>query len=789
MNKKCITIAILIIILVSINWFRTVYASDLTNLTEEQKQELLNKYQNSQSQKKSDYYQSADFYKSNDPLTNKSFDPTNISEQQKTALNAHQMKQNKEHAKPNANQQTKFEQLKPFGMELFAHIDEQTDQPTDISSSTDYILGPGDNIIIYLWGRVEKEYNLTIDREGKVFIPQVGNIVVWGLSLEKFIHKAEKNFSKVYSDFQLTASLGKIRSIRIFVAGEVRRPGAYTVSSLTSLLNALYLSGGPSERGSMRSIKLKRQGKTVAKVDLYKLLLEGDNSTDIHLESGDVVFVPVVGPQVAIRGEIRREAVYELKGNETASDLLKLAGNPTPQAHLERVMLERISKNSEWNVIDLNLKGSNKQNEQTVLIGGDRITIYSIFEAKQNIVAIFGKVKHSGFFERKETTHISDLVNQAKLQPYDVYFERADLFRKYPDGKVEIIPVNLQNIINGDKTADILLQDKDSLQIYSIDEVERNKYVFIEGEIKNPGRYPLYENMTVNDLIFLAGSYTRSAQRHRAEVARIDENANVSLMYVSINNNEADMFKLTENDHLYIRQIPKWEQNRSISIEGAVKYPGEYTLANQTETLYELLLRSGGFTENAFPKGIIFERASINDNLNRLRVSDVINRSNPIKYDSLGQLVTESKVDYDSKSMNRIIIDMEKIIASQGQEGNIILEGNDKIYIPTIPSGISVIGAVGSNGTLKYTKGLTVKDYIKRAGNFTKQADKKQTRLIRATGEVISGGGITNKHVDVGDVIIIPTKIDKERSLMKSFSSALSAATGVLTSVYIISKL
>ncbi len=784
MIKKIITITILIIILVSLNWFRTVSASDLTNLTDSQKQELLKKYQSSQRQKGADYYQSANFYQSEQQSNELKTSFTDTTLQNLSVFEVHQQKQNSAQNKS----QTEFEQLKPFGMELFTHIDDQTNQPTDISSSSDYILGPGDNIIIYLWGRVEKEFNLTIDREGKLFIPQVGNIVVWGLSLEKFKQKAEKNFSKVYSDFQLTASLGKIRSIRIFVAGEVNRPGAYTVSSLTSLLNALYLSGGPTERGSMRSIKLKRKGKTVSELDLYKLLLEGDNSTDLHLESGDVVFVPVAGSQVAIRGEIRREAIYELKGNETIENLLTLAGNPTPQAHLERVMLERISDNSEWKVIDLDLKNPNEQN-QKLLVSGDRITIYSIFEAKQNIVAIYGKVKHEGYFERKKASHVSDLINQAKLQPYDVYFQRAYLFRRHANGKIEIVPIHLQKIIDGDATSDILLQDKDSLHIYAIDEVKWDQYVFIEGEVQNPGRYPLYDNMTVNDLIFLAGSFTRAAQHNRAEVARIDKNAEISLLHVNMQNNEAENFKLTEDDHIYIRQIPEWEQSRTIYIEGAVKYPGKYTLANRSETLYQLLLRSGGFSANAFPKGIVFERASINENLNRLRVTNVINRSNPIKYDSLGQLVKESKVDYDSLSMNRIIIDMEKILASDGRQANIILEPNDKIYIPTTPSGISIIGAVGSNGTLKYRDGLTVKDYIKRAGNFTKQADKKQTRLIRATGEVISGGGITKERVDIGDVIIIPTKIDKERNFMKTFTSALSAATGVLTSVYIIGKL
>ncbi len=212
------------------------------------------------------------------------------------------------------------------------------------------MLGPGDNVLIYLWGRVEKEYNLTIDREGKIFVPQVGELVVWGLTLEQFKARAIKQFSKVYSDYNLTISLGKIRSIRIFVTGEVKRPGAYTVSSLTSLFNAIYTAGGPNQRGSMRYIKLMRSGQEQAVVDLYKFLLEGDNSIDVRLQSGDLIFVPVAGSRVAIRGEVKRQAKYELIGQETALDILVLAGQPTAEAHLDRVMLERVTGKSEWEV-------------------------------------------------------------------------------------------------------------------------------------------------------------------------------------------------------------------------------------------------------------------------------------------------------------------------------------------------------------------------------------------------------------------------------------------------------
>ena len=795
MIKRIIFFLTLVIILVSLNWFKSVFAQDLNNLSAEEKALLLKKVkENSQLSEKSSHYQSPEIF---DNVESEQNSDNQIPEFDNSAKSSSSGVLSLHRDKVAADVPVKlstmpeFDDLEPFGMELFAGLN-GIEISNDISSASDYILGPGDNVIIYLWGRAEKEYNLTVDREGKVFVPQVGEIVTWGLSLEQFTQKAKKQFGKVYSDFDLTVSLGKIRSIRIYIAGEVKKPGAYTVSSLTSMLNALYLAGGPNRRGSMRQIALMRNSQKIATTDLYDLLLKGDNSNDVKLQTGDVIFVPVVGPRVAIRGEIKRSAIYELKSEETALDILSLAGNPTPQAHLERVMLERIAPSDEWQVLDLNLDNENKDTDivdNITLQDGDRITVYSIFEAKNNMVAVFGQVKHPGYYERNDTTTLSDIIQSSQLQNYDVYYDRADLYRRYPDRKVEVIPVNLQALINGDTTADIILNDRDSLHIYSIDEIEWEKYVYVEGEIKTPGRYPLYDGMSVNDLIFLAGSYKRGAMKHRMEIARIDEMGKIKLINLNMEDSLESNIILKEDDHLYVRQIPQWQLDRSVSINGEVLYPGKYTLSSRNETLYQLLRRTGGFTENAFPKGIVFERASVTGNLERLKVADVIERSSPVKIDTLGEIIHNNTVEYDISSMKRIVIDMERILKTKGNEGDITLEHGDNIYIPTTPSGISVIGAVGSNGTIQYEEDKKVKDYIKYAGNFIRQADKNETRLIKATGEVISGKGILKKRVEIGDVIVVPTKIEKDHNLLRTFTSVMSAATGILTSVFIISKL
>lgn len=785
--RKVFFFSLLVIVLVSLSWFKDLLAQDLSKVSDEQKKELLNLYNSKKIAKSSnsEVYTTPEIY--NDSAVKKS-DSDFSQLDSNNPLSAHR---NQAWAKTGTMEKklADFEELKPFGFDLFENAAEN-DQPVDIATTSDYVLGPGDNILIYLWGRVEKEFNLTFDREGKVFVPQVGEVIGWGLTLEQFKTRVQKQFSKAYSDFDLTVSLGKIRSMRIYVTGEVRRPGAYTVSSLTSLFNAIYTAGGPNERGSMRNIKLMRAGKPEATVDLYKFLLEGDNSTDARLQTGDLIFVPVAGTRVAIRGEIKRPALYELSGNETALTLLNLAGQPTAEAHLDRVMLERVSGKAEWEVLDLNLNQKSGANLNDILLkDGDRMTVYSIFDQKRNMVAIAGQVKHPGYYERNDSTKIADLILRGQLQPYDVYYERADLFRRHTNNRTEIIPINLEEALNNDPGQNLVLTDLDSLHVYSINEVEWDRNVYIEGEVKRPGVFQLYDSMTVEDLVFLSGSFKRSADRHEAEIARIDHLGNVQILTIDLRNPQDKKTTLKEGDQLFIRRIPEWKVDRSVIIEGEIKYPGEYTLTSNSETLYGLLNRSGGFTEQAFANGLVFERASIEDNLIRLKVDKLIERSQPIVEDTLGNRYREQLFEYDPSSMRRIVIDVKKLIETEGRVGNVTLEPSDRIFVPKVPSGVSIMGAVGANGTIQYSDGKKANHYVKLAGGFTKQADKDEVRLVKANGRVFSGGTALGQRIELGDMIVVPTKIEKKSSWFKNITAAVSAATGILTSVYIVSKL
>lgn len=768
--KKILAISVLLIILVAIDWFKPAVCRTL----DREQEELLAKYGDLQAIKSSpktgnEKYSTPPIY-SEHPKSKLPLDNSELSGIEKTDSSI-------------ASSPTV---LKPFGYNLFGAPSELT-PPSEVADLSEYILGPGDNIIIFLWGRVEKEYNLTVDRQGKIFIPKVGEMIVWGSTIEEFEKSFKGKVSKVYSDFEVSVSLGKIRSIRIYLTGEVKRPGAYTVSSLTTLFNALYLAGGPTERGSMRKIRLLRNNRIKTDIDLYRFLLEGDNSGDIRLSSGDAIFVPVAGPRISIGGEIKRPAIYETIGGEKISQLLKLAGGPTAEAYLDRIMLDRISPNDERQVIDINYNPKNGEIDDFESVDGDIITLFSIYEMKQNIVSIAGMVKHPGLFERTDSMTIKSLILRGELLPQNVYLKRANLFRRYSDNREEIIAVNLTAVMEGRQIVELC--DHDSLHIYSIDDIKPKSFVYIDGEVKNPGEYRLYDNMSVNDLIFLAGNYNRGAYHFGIELARTNFDGIVDLMSIDLSNPDASEVLLMEDDRIYVRKRPGWLRHRMITIEGEVKFPGRYSLRSQEETLYDLIRRTGGFTESAFPRGIVFQRQSVAENLKRKNFAQIIADSQPVKEDSLGNIKKMELVRFDPERMNRIIIDIEKLMTSDGEKDNISLQGDDYIFIPKIPTGISIMGSIGINGTIKYSPNKKVKYYIERAGNFTRQADKGGTRLIKADGRAFSGGGILGKKVDVGDAIIVPMHIKKERNWLKTISTSISIIGGVVTTALIIDRL
>ena len=693
-------------------------------------------------------------------------------------------------------------ELQPFGYNMF-NVTPSTFAPiAPTSVPPDYTLGPGDNVIVNLWGKVDLELDLTVDREGKVFIPKAGDLTVWGLTLDQFERKLKKKLSTIYSDFEMNLILGKIRSIKVFVFGEVTNPGGYTVSSLSTLFNTLYMAGGPNQRGSMRKVKLIRSNKETAIVDLYDFLLKGYNKDDLKLASNDVVYVPVVGPLVKIRGEVKRPAIYELKGGEKIQDLIELGGGLKPTAYLERVMVDRIAGQDQRVLLDVNLYDQTTLKQENVeLKDGDDVSIFSIFDLIEKLVWIDGKVKHPGAFQRNPQMRVWDLIRGGEQLQKDAYLLRADLIRTYPDERKQIIPIDLEKVLAQDSTENILLTDKDRLTVYGYWEVKRKKFVNIDGAIKKPGQYELHEDMKLSDLIFLAGNPLKNAYLLRAEIAHLNPGKPADITYLNLQDLYTDSedfmvkqnpgvdFFLKEDDQVFIREIPEWSLQKIVTVEGEVMFPGKYALEREKETLYQLLQRAGGLTPQAFPKGAIFLRPSIIRDVERKNVHDVVVSTQLLERDSLGNIMPPSVTPFSPGRLNRVIIDLPSILREKGGESDIVLQEGDHLFIPKIPSEVQVVGSVGSSSSIRFLEGKKVKYYIDRAGGYTRNSDKSQTRLVRANGKVISGGSLRGKKVELGDVIVVPQKIKEDKDWMKFFANTAAILSGVATTVFVIDKL
>jgi len=759
-------------------------------LTPAQK-ELFEKYDNKRSVRdtETEKYSSPEIYEIDDDTT-KIFNNEKLSDKEKEKLKRHDFLTDCEDSG-----EVKEPELKLFGHDIFNDVDLSfIPNPYDLPPDG-YVLGPGDNIIVNVWGRADLELNLTIDREGRIFIPKIGELTASGLTLTQLTQRLKKSLNEVYSDNQLSISYGKLRQITVYIFGEVNKPGGYTVSSLSNLLHALYTAGGITENGSLRNIKLIRNTKVVNSYDLYDLLLKGDSSKGLKLLSGDVVYVPVNGPLAAIAGEVKRPAIYELSSNETIVEAIELAGGIKPEAYLQSVGLDRIGPNDSRILKDLNLADSNNTELNNIkLQDGDKVTVYSIYDFHENRVFLSGHVKHPGSYGINDTMRISHLIAKGEQLKENVYLDRADLFRIKSDGSQSIIPINLEDILNNENDCDILLAPFDSLVIYSFVDIARTKYVSIGGEVKKPDKYKLYNQMKLSDLIFLAGNLTKQAYLVQCEVARVNPGKAADIMLIDLedilNNKkpEADIL-LKEDDHVFIRQIPDWQPIEIVTIEGEVFFPGKYAIKDKDERLSDLIARAGGITPTAFPEGALYYRKTIEKNISKRNIGQIIQNTQEAYYDSTGSIKTETQVKFNPSQLNRIIIDLPEMLKNHGSPLDIVLADSDYIFIPKYPSGVQIIGAVAANGTISFIKNKKSQYYIERAGGCTPDGDKSELRLVKPNGMVFYGRKARNAKIQLGDAIVIPSKIKRKTNWGKILTTSATIIGTMATTALVIDRL
>ena len=683
---------------------------------------------------------------------------------------------------------------KIFGMDYFSNNKISFEPNVNIPTPINYRLGPGDEIIIDLWGDSEQTYQEQISPDGYIRIERLGPIYLNGLEVGVATKKIKSKLKTLYgtlgSSTYAQISLGQIRSIKVNVIGEVMVPGTYTMSSLASAFNALYMAGGPQETGSLRKIEVYRNGQFHDRLDAYQFLIFGEGE-DINLSDGDVVIVKPYDTRVYISGEIKRTAFYDMAKGESLSELLTYAGGITDMGYTERVSVRRREGN--FRAIKTFTPG-----DDTPLLNGDEVDIRRISNRYSNRVQIEGAVHFPGTFEYTDGFMLSALIDQAGGLTGDAFLGRGLIIRQGTDLILTSESVNLEEVISGD--FDMVLNNEDLIKIQSIHDLKEMYTVRVEGEIQVPGSYPYVEDMTVEDLIFLADGFKESAARTQVEIARRgdlnDSEASSEIITFPINadltlNNSASNITLRPFDLLTIRRATGYSEQPLIEIEGEVLYPGKYSIKSQKETIADLIQRAGGLKPSAYAEGTMLIRRSeyLKEERELTNYRGAIKRAKVLtilESDTAAYAAAEAKFDLPEA----IGIDVATLMANPKSEANMALQDGDVISIPRKLSTVRVRGEVLNPGKVKHLDKLRFGQYISRSGGFSSLAKKSKSYIIYANGSSKQTGSFLGLHfypkVMPGAEIVVPQKpISTKTSVAEivSLASALASLTLIINSL------
>ena len=696
--------------------------------------------------------------------------------------------------------------LRQFGYEFFKNSAQLSGSMDNIPVGNNFILGPGDTLSITLWGSLNARHELSIDRNGEIMIPKVGPVKVWGMPLDQAKEVVTKAISQYYKNFQINITLGKLRSIQIFVVGEVEFPGSYPVSSLATVVNAISAAGGPTKNGSLRAIKVSNTGKPAVDIDLYNILLNGDRNNDIRLQNGDTIFVPVIGHVVAVAGEVKRPAIYETKGDTTLTDVIAMAGGVTANGDLSRVQIERFSSNNAKIIIDHNFKDSiesaSKINDR------DMIKVFPVQEAIRQVITLKGNVMRPGEYQYRKGMRLLDVIPDFNALLPESYFDSAEITRlAFPDYHKEVLTFNLRNALNGNESDNILLQEQDTIMVYSSADMQEKMTVTINGEVVNPGIYNYFPGMTVRDLVAAAGSPKRNALLEQTELSRVTlDNEKATSSHINISLGKAlegdpeNNLVLQPDDSLSVRSITDWldATDKFVTLKGEVMYPGVYAIS-RGEKLSSIIERAGGYTAKAYLAGAKFTRKSVKE-VQQKRMDEIINRTEKEIYQKMAALssTATSKEEVDatrsalegllkqleilkrSKAEGRVVIKISALDKLAKSSYNMALEGGDSLEIPARPSVVHVMGQVYNPTSFVHTpENSAVSAYLNKAGGATRDGEESDMYIIKADGTVFSKqqssfglkwnddsrswsfGSFNATHMLPGDTLVMPQKLER----------------------------
>lgn len=672
-----------------------------------------------------------------------------------------------------------------FGREVF-NSELLTFEPNlNIATPNDYVLGPGDEVIIDIWGDSKQTLRQQIAPDGTITDPQMGPIVLNGLSVEEANARLSNAYSRIYSTMNgaspttyMKMSLGEIRSIRVNIMGEVVVPGTYTLPSLASLFHALYSAGGVNNIGSLRDVKVNRGGKQIANVDVYEYLLHGRSDLDIRLEDGDVIIVSPYQNLVSIGGKVKRPLIYEMADEETLATLLDFAGGFTGDAYKKAVRVVRKS-GREYQVFNV----EEGQFASFALTDGDEITVGAVLDRFENRVEIRGAVYRAGMYALDgNVSTVRQLIEKAEGVREDAFLDRAVLYRDLPNTMREAQSVDIKKLL-ANEIEDITLRKNDVLYIPSIFDLNEELSISVRGAVGNPGTFRYVEGMSLEDVIVQAGGLRESASVVKIDVARriknpkstettntLAENFTLTLKDGLVIDGQED-FVIQPFDEIFVRTSPGYQVQQSVTITGEVLFAGEYVLSEKGERLSDLVKKAGGVNPDAYIAGARLVRQM--NEFERRRVESILRVARQSTRDS----VDLSSIDFGNDYY--VGIDLGKALENPGSEYDVVLREGDRLIVPEYAGTVKITGGVMYPNTVVYEKGSKLKHYIEQGGGVLPRAKKNRSFIVYMNGTVSKSKVFAKAKPAPGCEIIVPVKPERKGAGLAEIMTLATSTTSI----------
>lgn len=649
-----------------------------------------------------------------------------------------------------------FHGKKVFGRDIFNNKKLNFEPNMNLATPQNYVLGPGDQVYVDIYGASQKTEELTVSPDGAITVPNFGPIQVSGLTVAQAQQKIRSTLGSRYASSSLKLTVGQTRTIQVNVMGEVRAPGSYTLSAFATVFHALYMAGGINEIGTLRNIKVFRQGKLVSTVDVYQYILSGRLAGNIRLQDNDVVQVGPYDCIVDVAGSVKRPMAFEMRKNESVKTLLDYAGGFSGNAYKEQVRLIRRSGRLKtvYNIKEFDMTDFK-------VADGDSLSVDSMLDRYENMVEVKGAVFRAGMYRfGEEVTSVKSLIEAADGLMEEAFTARAVIRRTKPNRTLEVIPVDVQGILDG-TSADVPLKNEDVLFIPTLQERMTERTVTIEGEVQFPGNYEFAEKESIEDLVLRAGGLTDAASTVKVDVSRRIRDAKALTAGQEISKTFSfalkdgfvvdgqNGFTLEPYDIVQVRKSPGYMEPRNVRVEGEVVFEGSFALSKKNQRLSDMIAAAGGVTDQAYVRGARLERTMTADEKARLQAVLEMARQNADDKDSvrIDQLATSDQFT--------VGIDLEKALANPGGDYDIVVRDGDRLIIPEYNGTVKISGNVLFPNTVAYMAGENWKYYVNQAGGFGDRSKKSKTYIVYQNGTVSQVG---KGKIEPGCEIIVPRK-------------------------------